>query len=44
MNLQINDNQTIELNTHLLIAGSSGSGKSVALHALIISAMKQRFK
>ena len=44
MILQISDTQQIQLNTHLLIAGSSGSGKSVALHALIISAMKQGFK
>ena len=44
MILQINDNQTLQINTHLLIAGSSGSGKSVALHALIISAMKQGYK
>ena len=44
MILQISDTQTIQLNTHLLIAGSSGSGKSVALHALILSAMKQGFK
>ena len=44
MILQINDNQTLQINTHLLIAGSSGSGKSVALHALILSAMKQGYK
>ena len=44
MKLQINDTQNININTHLLIAGSSGSGKSVALHALILSAMKQGFK
>ena len=44
MILQINENQKIELNTHLLIAGSSGSGKSVALHALILSAMEQGYK
>ena len=44
MNLQINDNQQIQINTHLLIAGSSGSGKSVALHALILSAMEQGYK
>ena len=44
MILQINDTQYININTHLLIAGSSGSGKSVALHALILSAMEQGFK
>lgn len=44
MFLQINDNQNLQINTHLLIAGSSGSGKSVALHALILSAMKQGYK
>ena len=44
MILQINDNQQIQINTHLLIAGSSGSGKSVALHALILSAMEQGYK
>lgn len=44
MILQISDTQQIQLNTHLLIAGSSGSGKSVTLHALIISAMKQGYK
>lgn len=44
MILQINDNQQIQINTHLLIAGSSGSGKSVTLHALILSAMKQGYK
>lgn len=44
MFLQINDNQNLQINTHLLIAGSSGSGKSVALHALIISAMEQWYK
>lgn len=44
MKLQINDTQYININTHLLIAGSSGSGKSVALHALILSAMKQGYK
>ena len=44
MILQISDTQQIQLNTHLLIAGSSGSGKSVALHALILSAMEQGYK
>ena len=44
MKLQINDTQYININTHLLIAGSSGSGKSVALHALILSAMEQGYK
>ncbi len=44
MILQISDTQQIQLNTHLLIAGSSGSGKSVTLHALILSAMKQGYK
>ena len=44
MFLQINDTQQIQINTHLLIAGSSGSGKSVTLHALILSAMKQGYK
>lgn len=44
MFLQISDTQSININTHLLIAGSSGSGKSVALHALIISAMEQGYK
>lgn len=44
MFLQINDNQNLQINTHLLIAGSSGSGKSVALHALILSAMEQGYK
>ena len=44
MDLQINDTQSININTHLLIAGSSGSWKSVALHALIISAMEQGYK
>ena len=44
MILQINDTQYININTHLLIAGSSGSGKSVALHALILSAMEQGYK
>lgn len=44
MILQISDTQQIQLNTHLLIAGSSGSGKSVSLHALILSAMEQGFK
>lgn len=44
MELQINDNQNININTHLLIAGSSGSGKSVMLHALILSAMEQGYK
>lgn len=44
MKLQINDTQCININTHLLIAGSSGSGKSVALHALILSAMEQGYK
>ena len=44
MILQISDTQTIQINTHLLIAGSSGSGKSVTLHALILSAMKQGYK
>lgn len=44
MNLQISDTQYININTHLLIAGSSGSGKSVALHALIISAIEQGYK
>lgn len=44
MILQINDTQSININTHLLIAGSSGSGKSVALHALILSAMEQGYK
>ena len=44
MILQISNTQTIQLNTHLLIAGSSGSGKSVTLHALILSAMKQGYK
>ena len=44
MILQISDTQQIQLNTHLLIAGSSGSGKSVSLHALILSAMVQGYK
>ena len=44
MKLQINDNQFLQINTHLLIAGSSGSGKSVSLHALILSAMEQGYK
>lgn len=44
MILQISDTQSININTHLLIAGSSGSGKSVTLHALILSAMEQGFK
>ena len=44
MILQINDIQSININTHLLIAGSSGSGKSVTLHALILSAMKQGYR
>lgn len=44
MILQINDTQSININTHLLIAGSSGSGKSVTLHALILSAMEQGYK
>lgn len=44
MKLQINDTQYININTHLLIAGSSGSGKSVSLHALILSAMEQGYK
>lgn len=44
MILQISDTQQIQINTHLLIAGSSGSGKSVALHALILSAMEQGYK
>ena len=44
MFLQINDTQNININTHLLIAGSSGSGKSVTLHALILSAMEQGYK
>ena len=44
MILQISDTQQIRLNTHLLIAGSSGSGKSVTLHALILSAMEQGYK
>lgn len=44
MKLQINDTQSININTHLLIAGSSGSGKSVSLHALILSAMEQGYK
>lgn len=44
MILQISDTQYININTHLLIAGSSGSGKSVALHALILSAMEQGYK
>lgn len=44
MFLQISDNQNLQINTHLLIAGSSGSGKSVALHALILSAMEQGYK
>ena len=44
MILQISDTQQIQLNTHLLIAGSSGSGKSVSLHALILSAMEQGYK
>ena len=44
MILQISDTQSININTHLLIAGSSGSGKSVALHALILSAMEQGYK
>lgn len=44
MILQINDTQSININTHLLIAGSSGSGKSVALHALILSTMEQGYK
>lgn len=44
MFLQINDTQNLQINTHLLIAGSSGSGKSVALHALILSAMEQGYK
>lgn len=44
MKLQISDTQQIQLNTHLLIAGSSGSGKSVTLHALILSAMEQGYK
>lgn len=44
MILQISDTQYININTHLLIAGSSGSGKSVFLHALILSAMEQGYK
>ena len=44
MILQISDTQSININTHLLIAGSSGSGKSVTLHALILSAMEQGYK
>ncbi len=34
----------LTIRTHLLIAGSAGSGKSVALHALILSAIEQGYK
>ena len=35
------DNIYIDLSTHLLIAGETGSGKSVAMNGLILTTMKK---
>ena len=43
MNLEIAKGQLISCPTHLLVCGTTGSGKSVFLHACILSAISQGY-